>query len=59
MIARGQQRATVCRPDTCVAGSECIVHGGDGKMVEGEIRVVRCGGSKINTRPPIITVDSR
>ncbi|XP_012697769.2 WD repeat-containing protein 75 [Clupea harengus] len=29
-------------------------------MVEGsEIRVVRCGGSKINTRPPIITVDSR
>ncbi|KAL2081378.1 hypothetical protein ACEWY4_023231 [Coilia grayii] len=29
-------------------------------MVEGsEIRVVRCGGSKINTRAPIITVDSR
>ncbi|XP_062390523.1 WD repeat-containing protein 75 [Sardina pilchardus] len=29
-------------------------------MVEGsEIRVVRCGGSKINTTSPIITIDSR
>ncbi|KAG5283123.1 hypothetical protein AALO_G00038600 [Alosa alosa] len=44
----------------CAAGSECIAHDNDGKMVEGsEIRVVRCGGSKINTRSPIITIDSR
>lgn len=50
---------TQCRDQVAVTRSEVKVEFNENMVGHGDIRVVHRGGSKINSRQPVITQDSR